>query len=588
MSSNKATAIRIKLSKVEVQIKKFYTEHSIDEINRYRAILRRYNSLKGPAKDELLKSSNVTKEKCVSSHKNYMKINRLMKQREKLSNELKVLTSNDNTSSTSTINTTINNEFTKKPPKLNKISPPITRKVRLSKHLSSTKSKDNVSPTTIVTNIFDFETDNIHIESNEELNEVQRLLFNESSNTSNETNIDTISYTKNTVDDTSIRIDTSDNHSSSNANDTTNNSITHNTMGTFDDASNRNNFSENHINNTTNDDITLNERNSHVNNIDFIMNGGQCHNCFRNNYIRELPLQQICIEDINKKRNFRFIKIRRNTNNHIQLCNECTAYLTQGKETTKYKFMWPAFIWSLLINANIQDIYGTKVWQLLPTTLREWYFTSTYENILFFSENSITLEEPPPIFHDNTFDTSEFDRKIKSTKLGEITSALDQYLIPTVLCPWGCTEYIHECGQIPFDLVCRRYLPKVHFKTINNEKQLSKLYSARDDFFRYDIDDYDCWVFNPEWKVIPNVNVSEDTGLNVCTCRNHNNGAKKFYIHTPRTPHHLVTYFFEHRYMDDTQGRGNEKLTSLNFIPVQNLIMYIHSSSNYTPRRDVL
>ena len=542
MSSHKATAIRLKLSKVEDKIKNFHKEHNYDEIKKYRSIFVQHNLLKGPAKAQLLISSRVTKEKCVSSHKNYIKINRLTKQKEKLSNELKFLISNDNTSSISTINSTINNEFEKNPPILNKISPSITRKVHLSKHLSSTIPKDNVSPTTIVTNIFDVETENIHVKSNGDLNDVQRMLFNKSTTTRNERFNDTISYPKNTANDTSIQIDASGNHSSFNATNTTNNSITHNTRGTFDNASNRNNTSKNHQNNTTNNDIALNERNSPVNNIDFIINGGQCQNCFRNNYIRELPLQQICIENINKKRNFRFIKIRRNTNNHVQLCNECTAYLTQGQETTKYNFMWPAFIWSLLINENIQDIYGTKIWQLIPTTLREWYFTSTYEEILFFSENSITLEEPPPIFYDNTFDTSEFDRKINSTKLGDITSALDQFLIPTVLCPWGCTEYIHECGQIPFDLVCRRYLPKVHFKTINNENKLSKLYSARDDFFRYDIEDYDCWVLNPEWKVIPNINVSEVGGLNVCTCRNHNGGTKKFYLHTPRTPHHLPSY----------------------------------------------
>ena len=134
-------------------------------------------------------------------------------------------------------------------------------------------------------------------------------------------------------------------------------------------------------------------------------------------------------------------------------------------------------------------------------------------------------------------------KKIKSDKLGDIIDALDKYLIPYILCPWGCSEYLHECGHLPFDLLCQRYLSKVNFETIHPKEQLNKYYSTRDDYIRFNTEDYDRWVSNPDWNVLPNIIFLEDKqGLHICTCRNHLNGSIKLYIHPPRLPHHLPSY----------------------------------------------
>jgi len=170
-----------------------------------------------------------------------------------------------------------------------------------------------------------------------------------------------------------------------------------------------------------------------------------------------------------------------------------------------------------LTNEKLLDIYGTKLWQFLPTPLREWWFLSLFDNIPYFNENTITLEEPPSIFYDNTEDTNAFTTQIKSDKLGDVTSALNKYLLPKVLCPWGCSEYNHESGHLPFDLICQRSFSKVKIKTIHKSYDLVKMYSSRDDYIRYDVNDYDCWVFNPDWKVIPNMVRTESSGLQVCT-----------------------------------------------------------------------
>ena len=41
---------------------------------------------------------------------------------------------------------------------------------------------------------------------------------------------------------------------------------------------------------------------------------------------------------------------------------------------------------------------------------------------------------------------------------------------------------------------------------------------------------------------MPNIKVTEKNGIEVCTCRNHNKGTKKLYIHTPRTEHHIPSF----------------------------------------------
>ena len=87
--------------------------------------------------------------------------------------------------------------------------------------------------------------------------------------------------------------------------------------------------------------------------------------------------------------------------------------------------------------------------------------------------------------------------------------------------------------------MCQRFLYKLNIDIIYPKDQLSKFYSARDDYIRFDIGDYDCWVYNIEWKVIPNLMFIKNQGPLKCTCRNHKNGSNKLYFHPPRLPYHL-------------------------------------------------
>ena len=68
--------------------------------------------------------------------------------------------------------------------------------------------------------------------------------------------------------------------------------------------------------------------------------------------------------------------------------------------------------------------------------------------------------------------------------------------------------------------------------------QLVIVNSAREDYVRDE--EYECWLLNPLWKVMPSIAIFEDTGPVVLTCRDHNGGTKKRMIHPCRQPDHIL------------------------------------------------
>ena len=139
MSTNKDVAIRSKLIKVNGKIDKFNEDHNMNEIYKHRYILKRYNKLKGTAKDNYLLSSNVSKGKCMSADKKHRKINRLLKTKEKLTHELNSLASKGTDASpTSVITNTLNIDSKEHAPKVK------NHICRLSKHISNDSIAKNL------------------------------------------------------------------------------------------------------------------------------------------------------------------------------------------------------------------------------------------------------------------------------------------------------------------------------------------------------------------------------------------------------------------------------------------------------------
>ena len=122
-------------------------------------------------------------------------------------------------------------------------------------------------------------------------------------------------------------------------------------------------------------------------------------------------------------------------------------------------------------------------------------FPSTFSNI--------SIQNPTPFFKDITSEIKEWNTAIESWKLPELTKACNKMMIPSILCPWGDSVFAHRCGSISIDLIFQRYLQKHEINMINSDN-LSKVKWTRNDFI-WDDNDYDMFLLNPKWKILPTI-----------------------------------------------------------------------------------
>lgn len=277
-----------------------------------------------------------------------------------------------------------------------------------------------------------------------------------------------------------------------------------------------------------------------------------CANCFRKNsrFLLDLnnPKYTINFEEhprnsVLKRNNLRHAQSRRDDTSPITLCSECSMHLkanetesneTESKDGSTDQFAWPSFMWGLLTNKSVHEVLGINVWKFVPLLWRHWWIPSLlifYPTI--FSE--VTIQQPSPFFVDRTIDYDQMKNDIESYKLSKLMSTSNKYLLPDVLCPWGESEYMIQCGYVPLDLVTQRFIPKCRIDLIGTVDKMNTVRSARDDFVR-ESNDYDFWVFNPNWKILPTIIFVKDKGPCVCTSWNHNDGSLKDFIHLPRQP----------------------------------------------------
>ena len=169
---------------------------------------------------------------------------------------------------------------------------------------------------------------------------------------------------------------------------------------------------------------------------------------------------------------------------------------------------------------------------------RHWWIDSIKENNVVMEH--VSFNNPPAIFKDVTMDLREMIADIDDAKISVIMRTCDKHVIPTVLCPWGESEFLHTCGDVPFDSVLQRYMTKCYFKKVSKDKDCGKIYSSREDYIREEIEDYDNLLLNPSWSVRPSVAFIEGKGPVVLTCNEHNGGTHKLYVHPPRQPYHII------------------------------------------------
>ena len=219
------------------------------------------------------------------------------------------------------------------------------------------------------------------------------------------------------------------------------------------------------------------------------------------------------MEEITNKKKFKFSP-RGFSINTFCLCQECDSYLVKedDKSSKLTKSTWPSFILSTLINKDVISSYGVKAWQLIPYTWRYWWV----DTLQYISPDyvSISIESPEPIIVDRSFELDEWKTKLESQKLPDIAQACNKYMIPNVLCPWGCNEFIFRSGFLSIDIVYQRFLRNVSLNMMNDVDTMKYVAYCRDDYIRFN-NDYKCLLLNKSWKVMP-----------IVTCKDHYSGCK--------------------------------------------------------------
>ena len=151
------------------------------------------------------------------------------------------------------------------------------------------------------------------------------------------------------------------------------------------------------------------------------------------------------------------------------LCSECAIYLDEDSHPkVANEYGWCSFVWYLLSNEDVHEMYGSSIWRFIPQLWRPWWLRvlkTKFPNIF----NDITLDSPVPVFVDKSLDIKEWNNDIESYFIARLASASNKFLRPVIKCPWGCSEFQHKVGHIPFDIIMQRILQRVYLKKITED-----------------------------------------------------------------------------------------------------------------------
>jgi hypothetical protein len=183
--------------------------------------------------------------------------------------------------------------------------------------------------------------------------------------------------------------------------------------------------------------------------------------------------------------------------------------------------------------------------------------------------SACTKEEPGSFFVDRGEELCAFHKDIgKRTLAGLLRQLRPKYLRPTkkdtpsatiekplkgrsiimpdVLCPWGCTEFLHQAHACPFSfpIFVQHHLRDVtlNLPTADYSKKLHLIETSRLDSLRMNNTQYPNALMWNKYPIRLTVGVSRSDGLVLYLCRHHSqlHSRKRLHLHVPEKPIHKL------------------------------------------------
>ena len=108
-----------------------------------------------------------------------------------------------------------------------------------------------------------------------------------------------------------------------------------------------------------------------------------------------------------------------------------------------------------------------------------WFIDTVKAHLSTIFGAEISIDEPYLIFMDRDHKVLECNAYMDTHLLLRLDYTCYIYLIPCIICPWGCTEHNHQCGYPPFEFFFQRHLLKRLLIMIISKDKFKFTISAR-------------------------------------------------------------------------------------------------------------
>jgi len=284
-----------------------------------------------------------------------------------------------------------------------------------------------------------------------------------------------------------------------------------------------------------------------------------CHNCHRCEVQDNAGSTGVSVYDVNVKprvifhrSRFRLAFSNMKAKDYIKgdsiimamsLCELCYDYFMGGDRVQgmTMQYIWPAMIWKWLTTKELTDEHRLRVWMMIPKRWRKWWVSEVQKADVCF--RNVTLDWPVAVVEDVTNRKEVLQDALDKLVLAELKQVVDEHLYPLVKCPYGCSEYYHKAGVLPFDIVVARVVDEKKIQLKSKSILLQKVRGIRSDYVNPDVCLDEEFMWNPKWKVMPSVAFVQKAGScqpMFLTCRRHDGGTTKVFVHPPRCAYNTL------------------------------------------------